>query len=60
MSIVRNTDAVLQNKGIELNLAYDVFRNKGNDVSLTFRLNGSINNQKVEGIQSGGGEYPKG
>ncbi|AKH96015.1 SusC/RagA family TonB-linked outer membrane protein [Elizabethkingia anophelis] len=60
LSIVRNTDAVLQNKGIELNLAYDVFRNKGNDVSLTFRLNGSINNQKVEGIQSGGGKVSEG
>ncbi|WP_407482200.1 SusC/RagA family TonB-linked outer membrane protein [Elizabethkingia meningoseptica] len=60
LSIVRNTDAVLQNKGIELNLAYDVFRNKGNDISLTFRLNGSINNQKVEGIQSGGGRVSEG
>lgn len=60
LSIVRNTDAVLQNKGIELNLAYDVFRSKGNDISLTFRLNGSINNQKVEGIQSGGGRVSEG
>ena len=28
LSIVRNTDAVLQNKGIELNLAYDVLEIK--------------------------------
>jgi len=60
LSIVRNTDAVLQNKGIELNLAYDVFRSKGNDISLTFKINGSINNQKISGIQSGGGRVSEG
>ncbi|WP_407517637.1 SusC/RagA family TonB-linked outer membrane protein [Elizabethkingia anophelis] len=60
LSIVRNTDAVLQNQGIELNLAYDVFRSKGNDVSLTLRVNGSINNQEISGIQSGGGRVSQG
>ncbi|WP_114819031.1 SusC/RagA family TonB-linked outer membrane protein [Chryseobacterium sp. KLBC 52] len=60
LSIVRNTDVVLQNKGIELNLAYDVIRNKENDISLTFRVNGSINNQKISGIQSGNGRITDG
>ncbi|NIF04453.1 SusC/RagA family TonB-linked outer membrane protein [Chryseobacterium sp. Tr-659] len=60
LSVVRNTDVVLQNKGFELNLAYDVLRNKENDISLTLRVNGSINNQKISGIQSGGGRIADG
>ncbi|KMQ65407.1 hypothetical protein ACM46_05785 [Chryseobacterium angstadtii] len=60
LSIVRNTDVILENKGIELSLAYDMLRSNGNGVSLTFRVNGSINNQKISGIKSGGGRIADG
>ncbi|AZA84823.1 SusC/RagA family TonB-linked outer membrane protein [Chryseobacterium lactis] len=59
LSIVRNTDASIVNKGIELSLAYDILKNKEKDISLTFRVNGSINTQKVDGIKSGNGRIPE-
>ncbi|WP_080780111.1 SusC/RagA family TonB-linked outer membrane protein [Chryseobacterium phocaeense] len=60
LNVIRNTDVILQNKGIEVSAAYDVVRNSKNDISLTFRVNGSINNQKISGIQSGGGRIADG
>lgn len=60
LSIVRNTDASIVNKGIEVSLAYDILKNKENDISLTFRVNGSINTQKVDGIKSGEGQISEG
>lgn len=60
LSIVKNTDASIVNKGVELSLAYDILKNKEKDISLTFRINGSINTQKVDGIKSGGGRIFEG
>ena len=60
LNITRNTDASIINKGIEVNLAYDIIRNNENNVSLTFRINGSINEQKVQGISSGNGRIVDG
>ncbi|MCS4301435.1 SusC/RagA family TonB-linked outer membrane protein [Chryseobacterium sp. BIGb0232] len=60
LSVVRNTDASIVNKGIEVSLAYDILKNKEKDISLTFRINGSINTQKIDGIKSGGGRISEG
>lgn len=60
LNIVRNTDASIVNKGIEVTLAYDILKNQENNVSLTFRVNGSINTQRVDGIVSGEGKIFEG
>jgi len=52
-SITKNSDAFITNKGIELNIAYDVIR--GNDMTLTLRANGSMNDNSIGGIKANGG-----
>ncbi len=52
-SVTKNTEIGLYNRGYELSLAYDVL--KKSDLGLTFRANGSINNQEVFGITQNDG-----
>ena len=49
----QNSDAYIVNKGVELNLAYDLI-NKDN-MTLTIRANGSYNVNRVGGIKSNNG-----
>ena len=49
-----NSDADVTNKGVELNLAYDLI--KKNDITLTLRANGSYNNNTVDGIVTNNGK----
>jgi TonB-dependent starch-binding outer membrane protein SusC len=57
-SITKNSDAFITNKGLELNLAYDVIRS--NDMTLTLRANGSMNDNSVGGIKANGGRIING
>ncbi|WP_396158498.1 SusC/RagA family TonB-linked outer membrane protein [Flavobacterium sp.] len=54
-SLTKNTDASLTNKGVELNLAYDLIRNQEKEILLTIKANGSYNDNTVDGIKSNGG-----
>ena len=54
-SLTKNTDAVVTNKGIELNLAYDLIRNDAKQIKLTLRGNGSYNDNTVSGIKNNNG-----
>lgn len=51
-TLTKNTDAVITNKGIEVNLAYDLIRNQEKDILLTIRANGSYNDNTVSGLKS--------
>ncbi|WP_264510980.1 SusC/RagA family TonB-linked outer membrane protein [Flavobacterium sp. N1719] len=51
-SITQNTDAYVLNKGVELNLAYDLI--KKDDMTLTLRGNGSYNRNLVGGLPGTG------
>lgn len=53
-----NSDAFITNKGFELNIAYDVIKN--NNLTLTVRANGSVNDNKVGGIIANKGEIING
>jgi len=48
-----NSDAWITNKGIELNLAYDIIKNS--NLTLTLRGNGAFNKNRIDGIRSGNG-----
>lgn len=52
-TLTRNTDVVVTNKGVELNLGYDLI--KTNDMKLTIKGNGSYNDNIVSGIKTNGG-----
>jgi TonB-linked SusC/RagA family outer membrane protein len=62
-TLTQNVDVTVTNKGLELNLAYDVIRNNENDMRLTLRANGSKNTNVVSDIPgtgqifAGGGLY---
>ena len=62
-TLTQNADVTVTNKGFELNLAYDIIKNKENDMLLTIRANGSKNTNVVSDIQgtgqifAGGGLY---
>ncbi|WP_264522338.1 SusC/RagA family TonB-linked outer membrane protein [Flavobacterium sp. N1994] len=52
-SIQINSDADVTNKGVELNLAYDLIKNS--NLTLTIRGNGSYNKNTIDGIKSNNG-----
>ncbi|MFN7776465.1 SusC/RagA family TonB-linked outer membrane protein [Flavobacterium sp.] len=52
-SLLRNSDAFVVNKGVELNLAYDIFRKQ--DMTLTARIVGSYNDNTIDGIKQNNG-----
>jgi len=60
LSISRNTSANMVNKGFEAGIAYDLIKNKVNQMTLTIRANGSINNQKINDIPLIGGKISVG
>lgn len=47
-TVTQNSDINIENRGIELSLAYDLIRK--DDLKLTFRINGSYNDNKVYDI----------
>ena len=53
-SVTRNSDASVLNTGFELSVAYDLVKNQ--NLTLTVRANGSINDNSINGITSNGGE----
>jgi TonB-linked SusC/RagA family outer membrane protein len=53
-TITKNSDAYVQNSGYELNLGYDVIKN--NNTTLTLRVNGSYNKNRVNGIKFNDGK----
>ena len=54
-TINRNSEATVTNKGVELNLTYDLINDQKNDITLTLRANGAYNDNKVSKIESNGG-----
>jgi len=52
-NISRNTDVIVTNKGLELQLTYDLI--KSNDLTLTIKANGAYNDNKVSNIKSNNG-----
>ena len=54
LSITKNSNANITNKGVELNIAYDVIKNS--NVTLTLRANGSKNKNVVDGIKTNNGQ----
>ena len=54
--ITQNTDVIVTNKGVELNLGYDLIKNQEKGITLTVRANGSYNDNKVSGIAANNGQ----
>ncbi len=52
--IVKNSDAFVRNRGLEVNIAYDVIKNA--NTTLTLRANGSYNENRVGGIVANDGQ----
>ncbi|WP_157759857.1 SusC/RagA family TonB-linked outer membrane protein [Chryseobacterium piperi] len=50
-SIIRNTDATMLNKGLELNLAFDILKNE--NITLTVRANAAMNEQTFDNYPLG-------
>lgn len=46
-SLNKNTEIDVENAGLELNLAYDIIKNKENGMTFTVRGNGAINRERV-------------
>lgn len=60
-SITQNTDYYLYNKGLELNIAYDILKSRDREGwNLTLRGNGSVNNQDINGIVLNDGKISTG
>jgi TonB-linked SusC/RagA family outer membrane protein len=55
-TLTQNTDVVVTNKGVELNLGYDVIKNQEKGITLTLRANGSYNDNSVSGIKTNNGQ----
>jgi TonB-linked SusC/RagA family outer membrane protein len=53
-SLTRNTDVLITNSGIELNLAYDLINY--NDMKFTIKANGAKNNNKVSNYKLNNGQ----
>lgn len=53
-SLTRNTDVLITNSGIELNLAYDLL--KTDDMKLTVKANGSMNKNEVSNYNLNNGQ----
>jgi len=56
--LTRNSDAFIVNKGLELSIGYDVVRRE--NLRLTVRANGSVNDNEVGGIKSNDGSIING
>jgi TonB-linked SusC/RagA family outer membrane protein len=54
--LTQNADVTVTNKGLELNLGYDIIKNQEKDISLTIRANGSLNNNIVSNITNATGQ----
>jgi TonB-linked SusC/RagA family outer membrane protein len=52
-SVTKNSNAFVINKGFELNIAYDLIKNQ--NLRLTVRANGSLNDNSIDGITTNGG-----
>jgi TonB-linked SusC/RagA family outer membrane protein len=52
----KNSDADITNRGLELNVAYDLINNPEKDIRLTLRANGSYNKNTVGGIATNDGK----
>ena len=59
-SFLRNSNTTVNNNGVELNLSYDVIRDKVNDITLTVRGNGAYNKNRVDGITVNNGKITNG
>ncbi len=55
-TLTRNSEAVINNKGYEVGLAYDVINNRENNVKLTLRGNVAYNKNTISGILSNDGK----
>ena len=55
-SIRKNSDADITNRGVELNLSYDLINNPSKNIKLTVRANGSYNKNTVGGITTNDGK----
>lgn len=55
-TIRKNSEADITNKGIELNIAYDLINNPEKDLKFTLRANGSYNKNTVGGIATNDGK----
>lgn len=55
-NVTQNTPILVTNKGIELNLAYDLIRNPEKEIALTIRANGSQNTNLVSNITNATGQ----
>ncbi|TDE04779.1 SusC/RagA family TonB-linked outer membrane protein [Flavobacterium sandaracinum] len=53
-NLTQNTNVTVTNKGLELNLGYDLIRNQEKEITLTVRANGSRNTNVVSDIQGTG------
>lgn len=59
-TINRNSEATVTNKGVELQMSYDLIRDTKNEIALTFKANGSYNDNRVSKIESTGGRIING
>lgn len=55
-TLTQNTNVVITNKGVELNLNYDLIKNVEKGITLTVKANGSYNDNSVSGIETGNGQ----
>ena len=53
-TLTQNADVTVTNKGLELNLAYDLIRNQEKEIFLTISANGSRNTNLVSNIPGAG------
>ena len=56
----RNSEATVTNKGVELQLTYDLIKDTKNDIALTLKVNGAYNDNSVSKIESTGGRIING
>lgn len=59
-AINRNSEATVTNKGLELQMSYDLIRDTKNEIALTFKANGAFNDNRVSKIESTGGRIING
>lgn len=59
-TLTRNTDVIVTNSGVELNLSYDLIKNDAKELYLTIKANGSYNKNEVSGIQDNNGQLFQG
>lgn len=51
--IFTNTDIQIENKGVEVELKYDLYRNRDREIRFSLFANGSYNDQKVFNVPNG-------